>query len=203
MEPHSLSKIAHLLNSRATHKHMPPLLYLTDEKRAPNPLPVISKLKPGTGVILRHYNSKSRLELGFEIREICKKNQLTFIVARDFSLGGKLGADGMHLPEHVLLSPPLEIQLGGRRPNKILTAAAHSYKSLLKCAALTINAALLSPVFPTQSHPGQPQLGVNKFQKLANQASVPVYALGGINDKTAHRLKNSSAVGIAGISALI
>ena len=71
---------------------MPPLLYLTDEKRAPNPLPVISKLKPGTGVILRHYNSKSRLELGFEIREICKKNQLTFIVARDFSLGGKLGA---------------------------------------------------------------------------------------------------------------
>jgi len=176
---------------------------MTDESRAPNPIPTINKLKPGSGVIFRHYDLKSRLELGFKLKEICKRNQLTFIVARDFPLGRKLGADGIHLPEHLLLTPPLEVRLWGQRPNKIITAAAHSYTSLQKCAVLPINAAILSPVFPTESHPSRSQLGITGFQKLAKQASIPVYALGGINEKTARRLKNSPAIGVAGIGALV
>ncbi|PJC68422.1 MAG: thiamine phosphate synthase, partial [Zetaproteobacteria bacterium CG_4_8_14_3_um_filter_59_5] len=40
--------------------------------------------------------------------------------------------------------------------------------------------ALLSPVFPTASHPGAPHLGVEAFRELAGAASLPVIALGGI-----------------------
>jgi thiamine-phosphate pyrophosphorylase len=68
--------------------------------------------------------------------------------------------------------------------------------------ALPVDAALLSPVFPTNSHLNNKNLGVLKFQKLAEQAKIEVYALGGLNDKNAIRLIHSPAIGIAGNSAI-
>jgi 8-oxo-dGTP diphosphatase len=38
----------------------------------------------------------------------------------------------------------------------------------------------LSPVLPTQSHPGAPHLGWEKFAAMAAGSSIPVYALGGL-----------------------
>lgn len=49
-------------------------------------------------------------------------------------------------------------------------------------------AVLLSPAFPTRSHPGAPSLGPLRFRLLASRAGVPVIALGGMNPRTARRL---------------
>ena len=50
-------------------------------------------------------------------------------------------------------------------------------------------AVLLSPVFPTRSHPGAASLGPLRFRLLAARAQVPVIALGGMNRRSARRLK--------------
>jgi thiamine monophosphate synthase len=60
----------------------------------------------------------------------------------------------------------------------------------------------VSPVFPTESHLNETALGISRFQKLAQKAQIPIYALGGINNKNALQLINSPAIGIAGISAI-
>ena len=132
----------------------------------------------------------------------CRKNGCLFIVAGDASLAVKLNADGLHLPEYLVLSRSLKAQLWRQKPYKILTAAAHCQTSLMTCMALPVDAALLSPVFPTNSHLNQTNLGVLKFQKLAKQTKVGVYALGGVNNKNAIRLIHSPAIGIAGNSAI-
>ncbi|MDC0196844.1 thiamine phosphate synthase, partial [Gammaproteobacteria bacterium] len=178
---------------------MPPILYMTDEVRAPNPIPSINKLIPGSGVIFRHYNFKSRLELGVKVKLACRKNGCLFIVGGDTSLAIKLNADGLHLPEYLVLNPSLKAKLWRQKPNKILTAAAHCQKSLMTSMAFPVDAALLSPIFPTNSHLNQNNLGILKFQKLTKQVTVDVYALGGINNKNAIQLINSPAIGIAGI----
>jgi thiamine monophosphate synthase len=72
----------------------------------------------------------------------------------------------------------------------------------MKCNALRIDAALVSPVFSTKSHLMPHPLGISKFQTMAKASSIPVYALGGINNNNATRLINSPAIGIAGISAI-
>ena len=203
MTTYSVPIIARLLNARWGLLQMPPMFYMTDEERAPDPLLNINRLEPGTGVILRHYNIKSRFELGLAVKNACREKGCVFIVAGDCSLAHKLNADGLHLPEHLLLSPSLKIRLWGTLPNKILTASAHSQKALMKCAALPIDAALLSPVFPTESHLNKKTLGISKFQRLARQTHVPIYALGGINNKNAIQLIKTSAIGIAGIGAVL
>jgi thiamine-phosphate pyrophosphorylase len=202
MNSNSLPTIARLLNSKASGRGLPPLIYMTDEKRVPNPLAAIGKLNPGSGVIYRHYTVNDRVKLGREIKQLCIKRCLILLVAGDYKLARDLNADGFHLAEHQILTLPFNIRLWRQRPNKIITAAVHSRKTLLKCQKLGIDAALVSPVFPTKSHIDQPSLGVTGFQRMVYKTTIPIYALGGITEKNAGQLLNTPAVGIAGIGAI-
>ncbi len=47
---------------------------------------------------------------------------------------------------------------------------------------------MLSPVFPTRSHPGGEILGADTFQRLARASAIPVIALGGMNANRARAL---------------
>jgi 8-oxo-dGTP diphosphatase len=46
---------------------------------------------------------------------------------------------------------------------------------------LGLDFVVLSPVLPTLSHPGAAALGWEQFAALCAEASLPVYALGGLN----------------------
>ena len=69
------------------------------------------------------------------------------------------------------------------------------------------DAALLGPVFATESHPDVRPLGAVRFSALNRAArrmlrDFPVYALGGLTSDTAPRLLNCGAVGLAAIAGL-
>ena len=202
MNTNNLSTVARILNSRWAKSCMPPLIYMTDELRTPNPLPSIKNLIAGSAVIFRHYNYKFRLNLALDIKHLCQKQNLLFFVAGDYSLAQSLRADGIHLPEYMLSKPLLQTMRWKNKQKKLITASAHCKKSIIKCHKLRVDAALVSPVFPTESHLNKTALGISKFQTLAKASSIPIYALGGINNKNAIQLINSPAIGIAGISAL-
>ncbi|MBD0272951.1 MAG: thiamine phosphate synthase, partial [Acetobacteraceae bacterium] len=89
------------------------------------------------------------------------------------------------------------------RPGPLLTAAAHGRAGLARGRRLDADAVLLSPVFPTASHPGAPALGPWRWAALARRAGRrPVVALGGLDALTARRLPRALAAGLASIGAL-
>jgi 8-oxo-dGTP diphosphatase len=57
--------------------------------------------------------------------------------------------------------------------------------------------ALLSPVLPTQSHPGAPHLGWDSFAAMAAGSTIPVYALGGLKQEDMQTAWQHGAHGIA------
>ena len=63
----------------------------------------------------------------------------------------------------------------------LVTAAVHSPAALRAAAAAGADAALLSPIFATASHPDVRTLGLQRFAALAQASPLPVYALGGID----------------------
>ena len=73
-------------------------------------------------------------------------------------------------------------------------APVHSLRELRRAARA--QAVLLSPVFPTRSHPGGKVLGPLRWRLIAAQAKVPVIALGGMNPRRARRLKATHWAGI-------
>lgn len=196
----TVTEVALALNRRHPEgAGLPAVILMTDWRRLPDPTPVIAGLPPGAMVILRHHEATNRADMARRLLEVCRRAGVLLSIAGDARLAAALGADGLHLPEHALRA--------GRRivsdPRLLVTAAAHSAPALCRAARAGAEAALLSPVFATASHPDAPVLGGHRFARLVREAALPVYALGGIDARTAPRLRPTGAVGIAAIGALV
>jgi thiamine-phosphate pyrophosphorylase len=90
-----------------------------------------------------------------------------------------------------------------RKPGWIIIAAAHSEPELRAAWLTGADAALLSPVFATASHPSARTLGVIRFARLAVSTAMPVYALGGVTLSSQKRLsKVPNLTGYATVSAV-
>jgi thiamine-phosphate pyrophosphorylase len=175
---------------------------VTDVHRLPDPLPVMARLPPGTGVILRHYGEAGRERLGRAVARLARRRRLVLLVAGDWRLAAGLGADGLHLPEGLARHGLLAGALGWvRRRRRLLLVACHGITALGRAKALGADAALLSPVFATASHPGAPAIGAVRFGLWARRAGLPVIALGGMSHRMLTRLPPGSAAGMAAIGA--
>jgi thiamine-phosphate pyrophosphorylase len=199
----TITNIARRLNLAADTLHLPPLVLITDEIRLPDPKNFISLLPPGSAVLLRHYDIPNRKELAKSLRKICDAQDLALIVANDVNLALEVKADGLHLPNYRLNVPPKDFLKWGRSGNGFLTAAIHSSQALIKALRLKVDAAFLSPVFRTESHPKKAPLGLMRFIKICNSTDLPIYALGGIDNISAKRMLSSGATGIAGLGGIV
>lgn len=176
---------------------LPPFFYFTDDLRGADPLQVAPHLPRGTGIIFRHYNTEYRAEMAFYLSELCKKQDLTLFIAKTPELALKVKAAGCHLPDHRISDLSV---LKTDYPQLLFSAACHDEASLLKAQDLGAEFAFLSPVFPTQSHPGKPALGLQRAQKMIKPLSMPVYALGGVSFKHQNQLEQAGFSGFGAIS---
>jgi thiamine-phosphate pyrophosphorylase len=194
----SLSGHADRLNfSNHRGAHLPSLILVTDEQRLPDPLASVAQLRAGDAVLLRHYGEPKRRDLAFALAARCRAARVLLIVALDLDLARAVGADGVHFPQGVAPRGGRSAQAAGL----LVTVAAHDGPALVTAFRIGADAALVSPVFATASHPGASTLGVVRFAALVRDSKVPVYALGGISAGSAGRLRHSGAVGIAAVEA--
>lgn len=82
---------------------------------------------------------------------------------------------------------------------QLVGASCHDEAELALALHLGADFATLSPVAATMTHPGVTPLGWEAFGRLAEEASLPVYALGGMGDADAARARVSGGQGVAGI----
>lgn len=178
--------------------HCPRLLLVTDPVRLPDPLAAARRLPRGAAIVLRHYDHPGRARLAEELAALARRRHLALLVAGDWRLAARVGAAGLHLPEGWARTGVLAAALGWvRRRRRLLTIACHSPRALARAAGLSADAALLSPVFPTASHPQAKTIGAVRFAAWSRRAGLPVVALGGVTGRSARRLPG--AAGFAGI----
>ncbi len=176
--------------------HALPVLWLfTDERRLPDPRAAVARLAPGLcGVVLRHDASPGRARLAADLARLCRARRLVLCVAGDPVLAARVGA-GVHLRNGRRLAGP---HCGG-----FVTSSAHGLPDLRRAARAGASLAFLSPVWPTDSHPGAPALGALRWRILAAQSPIPVCALGGVDARRARTLRNTTAcAGLGAIGAL-
>ncbi|MBU0620249.1 MAG: Nudix family hydrolase [Gammaproteobacteria bacterium] len=109
----------------------------------------------------------------------------------DVVLAQAVGADGVQLTSAQLA------ELKKRPAVDWCAASCHNAQELRRAEVLDCDFALLSPVMPTQSHPGAPHLGWKSFAALAADSSIPVYALGGLKQEDMQIAWEHGAHGIA------
>lgn len=199
-----VAELARQLNRRhGKKKPLPCLILMTDAKRLPDPSTIIPQLPANSAVIVRHFTQKQKEQIIIKIKSLCRKHKVKLLVSDDMGLAIRYRLDGVHFPEARLKSITACGRISRPLPQFLYTGACHSQTGLENAKRAGIDAILLSPVFPTSTHPGARCLGLTRFRHIGSRSPLPIYALGGITKKTAPRLQASSTIGIAGISGLI
>lgn len=177
------------MRSRQT---LPDLWLLSDERNDTALEGALRKLPRGSGFIYRHYHlpPEERVARWFELRRIARSRGHVVILADSALTAREWGADGLYGAPRALY-PTSDL---------LTLATAHSLQDIGLANRARADAVLLSPVFPTRSHPGAKALGPLRFRLLAAHAEMPVIALGGMTARTARRLAWPRWAAIDGLS---
>lgn len=153
----------------------------------------LRRLPRGSGFIYRHYHLEGpeRLARFRRLQRVARSRDHLVLLADSALTAREWGADGVY-------GAPLA--LWPRRAELIQLATVHDLRELAQALRKGADGVLLSPAFPTRSHPCAPSLGPVRWRLLAARSTVPVIALGGMAQRTARRLGWPRWAAIDGLS---
>lgn len=199
LEPQSRARRKLAAAARLAARHMPeglpPALFVTDPARTPEPERIAAGLPRGWGVVYRHFGAADRETVAASLVKLCRARGLVLLIAADPALAAKVGADGVHWPFR------MRSQMRRWRGRfRLQTVSAHSAGELRIAARFLVDAVLVSAVFPSRSPSAGKAMGALKFRKLAREARLPVYALGGVTAENAGMA--AAAAGFAAVDGM-
>jgi thiamine-phosphate pyrophosphorylase len=165
---------------------------LSDPIRLPDPVPLLGRLPRGAAVLLRGATP----EVAVRVARLCRVRGLVLLISGEGRLALRLGA-GLHVPDRAATRGLLPFLLNRR--GRRLSAALHGWAGIARARRICADVVLVSPVFPTLSHPGASALGPLRWAALARAAGRPAVALGGMSPRLMRRLPGRLAAGWAGI----
>lgn len=131
--------------------------------------------------------------------ELCNRYSAKLMINTSSHVFADLGVAssvGLHLNSSQLLScdaRPVSDSI-------LLSASCHNEIEIEYAEKIGVNYIYLSPVKATNSHPNQEGMGWDRFRSLVDNATIPVYALGGMTETDLAIALENGAQGIAAIS---
>lgn len=153
------------------------------------------------GVLLRskRLQGDALARLAREARTLCRAAGVRLLLSDHTRLAVDLELDGVHLSSAALRALP---SLRGALPASMwIGASCHDADELALAQSAGCDYVSLSPVLPTASHPGAATLGWERFEALARESSLPVFALGGMSPSALASVRGRGGFGVAGIGA--
>lgn len=185
-----------LYDARSMASRLSPYIFMTDPARVKDIESAAKKLPRGAALIFRHFGKDDHRSQAQHLRQVTFHYGLQFLIGDDPSLAIAVGADGVHFRRDANLAEPMLWRK--RCPDWVISMAG--IKSGDYIGGLSVlDGLLVSSVFPSQSPSAGEPLGMKRFSKIAGVLPVPIFALGGVNKKTAPKLIGSGAAGLAGI----
>lgn len=149
------------------------LWLMTDERMGDAIWPALARLPRGSGVVFRHFATAPA--------------ERAALFARVATLARRRGL--------VLLE-------GGGVAQRRLLHPAHSLREARAARRARATLVLVSPVYPTRTHPGDRALGPLRAAAIARAAGIPAIALGGMTRARFLQLRRLGFVGWAAIDGL-
>jgi len=168
-----------------TRQPLPRLWLMTDERQGKGLFDAIGRLPADAGIVFRHHglSEADRRALFERVKSVAPGPVL---LAGPAGQARAWGADGSH---------------GSGRGAGLRSAPVHDYAEMRAAERDGAAFIFLSPAFPTKSHPQARPLGLARFAWLARRTTLPVIALGGMDEVRGRRLASFGAYGWGAIDA--
>jgi thiamine-phosphate pyrophosphorylase len=158
------------------------------------------------GVTLVQYRDKAAstrtmIEEAAELCGICRAAGVPFIVNDRVDVALAVNADGVHVGQDDMPAR-LARELIGK--GKILGVSAGNLEEARRALSDGADYIGASPIFSTPTKPDAPSpMGLEGLRSIAASLSIPVVAIGGINEGNAESMLRCGAAGVAVVSAIV
>lgn len=139
------------------------------------------------------------LEEAKEIKELCKKYQVPFVINDNVDIALAIDADGVHVGQSDMEAGAVREKLG---PDKIIGVSAQTVEQALLAEQKGADYLGVGAVFPTGSKDDAVEVSHETLKAICEAVKIPVIAIGGISTGNVMELSGSGICGIAVISAI-
>ncbi len=155
------------------------------------------------GVLLREKDlpDSELVPLARRVRDLALRYKAKMLVSARPDIAAKVGADGVHLASGLAADVNAARKLLG--DERYIAVSTHSLEEALKAEEDGADFLTFGPVFSTPSKEkyGKPA-GLDALEEVCREASIPVFAVGGIKTENVAEALERGAFGIAVISAV-
>ncbi|MGI5888462.1 MAG: thiamine phosphate synthase [Oscillospiraceae bacterium] len=134
-----------------------------------------------------------------ELKALCARYWVPFVVDDDVDLAIEAGADGVHVGQHDMEAGSVREKIGR---DKILGVSAQTVEEAVLAEKNGADYLGVGAVFHTGSKADADDVSHETLGDICRAVSIPVIAIGGITKDNVHELAGTGIVGVAVISAI-
>ena len=147
----------------------------------------------------KHLDDAAFLEEAVELKELCHRYHVPFVINDNVEIALKMDADGVHVGQSDMEAGNVREKLG---PDKIIGVSAQTVEQAVLAEQRGADYLGVGAVFPTGSKDDADDVSHETLKAICEAVSIPVIAIGGISRNNVMELAGSGICGIAVISAI-
>jgi len=150
-------------------------------------------------------NKNEYLNLVEKIYPICKKHKINLILHQnyDLNLDDRYMIKGLHLSYEIFKSLNKNIREGLIKKYKRIGVSIHSLDEAKEVENLGASYVVAGHIFETDCKKGLEPRGLKFVEELSSILTIPIFAIGGIDEKNSQSVIDSGAFSVCMMSSLM
>ena len=133
------------------------------------------------------------------LKELCARYKVPYVVNDSVEIAMAIDADGVHVGQSDIKGRDIRSMIG---PDKILGISAGTIEEAIAAEKAGADYIGVGAVFATGTKKNARNLSIEALKEISSAVSIPVVAIGGINERNLMELKGSGVDGVAVVFAI-
>ncbi|MFQ5924678.1 MAG: thiamine phosphate synthase, partial [Dehalococcoidia bacterium] len=148
----------------------------------------------------KHRERGEMLATSIKLREICSRSEVLFIMNDYLDIALASDADGLHLGQ---IDLPISVARRLLPSDKVLGCSTTILSQALQAQAEGADYIAVGSIYPTPSKARAIVVGLGTLRQIREAISIPIVAIGGINEGNADAVIEAGADSLAVVSAVL
>lgn len=148
----------------------------------------------------KQHTKAELLEIAQRLKKVCAEKEVLFIINDYLDIALASGADGLHLGQNDLPLPEARRLLP---IDKLIGCSATTLSQAVRSQSEGADYIAVGSIYPTPSKENFRLVGLDTLRRIGRKISLPLIAIGGINQSNVESVMKAGADGVAVISAVL